>query len=259
MTLKHKARLLCAVGAALIASAAAAAAAEPVRNIVLVHGAFVDGSGWRPVYDILKRDGFNVTVAQHPLTGLAEDVAATRRALARQDGPTILVGHSYGGAVITEAGIDPRVVGLVYIAAHAPDENETETGNGQRFPAAGRDAIKKTPDGYTYLDPSRYHAEFAADLPADEAEFEARSQTFTAAAVFTTPIANPAWKLKPSWYMVAKSDRIINPDLERMYAARARSHTVEIEGASHSVYRSHPEAVAALIEAAARNAQDRPQ
>jgi pimeloyl-ACP methyl ester carboxylesterase len=257
MTLKYKVRLVCAVGAALIASVASAAAAEPVKNIILVHGAFVDGSGWRPVYDILKRDGFNVTVAQHPLTGLAEDVAATKRALARQDGPTILVGHSYGGAVITEAGVDPRVVGLVYIAAHAPDENETETGNGQRFPAAGRDAIKKTPDGYTYLDPSRYHAEFAADLPKDEAEFEARSQTFTAAAVFTTPITNPAWKLKPSWYMVAKSDRIINPDLERMYAARAHSHTVEIEGASHSVYRSHPEAVAALIEDAARNAQER--
>ena len=257
MTFKHRARLACAVAAALISCAAGSAAAEPVKNIVLVHGAFVDGSGWRPVYDILKRDGFNVTVVQQPLTGLAEDVAATRRALARQDGPTILVGHSYGGAIITEAGVEAHVVGLVYIAAHAPDENETETGNGQRFPAAGRDAIKKTPDGYTYLDPSRYHAEFAADLPAAEAEFEARSQFFTAAAVFATPITNPAWKLKPSWYMVAKSDRIISPDLERMYAARAHSHTVEIEGASHSVYRSHPEAVAALIEDAATNAQDR--
>ena len=257
MTFKHRARLACAVAAALISCAAGSAAAEPVKNIVLVHGAFVDGSGWRPVYDILKRDGFNVTVVQQPLTGLAEDVAATRRALARQDGPTILVGHSYGGAIITEAGVEAHVVGLVYIAAHAPDENETETGNGQRFPAAGRDAIKKTPDGYTYLDPSRYHAEFAADLPAAEAEFEARSQFFTAAAVFATPITNPAWKLKPSWYMVAKSDRIISPDLERMYAARAHSHNVEIEGASHSVYRSHPEAVAALIEDAATHAQDR--
>ena len=257
MTFKHRARLACAVAAALISCAAGSAAAEPVKNIVLVHGAFVDGSGWRPVYDILKRDGFNVTVVQQPLTGLAEDVAATRRALARQDGPTILVGHSYGGAIITEAGVEAHVVGLVYIAAHAPDENETETGNGQRFPAASRDAIKKTPDGYTYLDPSRYHAEFAADLPAAEAEFEARSQFFTAAAVFATPITNPAWKLKPSWYMVAKSDRIISPDLERMYAARAHSHTVEIEGASHSVYRSHPEAVAALIEQAATHAQDR--
>jgi pimeloyl-ACP methyl ester carboxylesterase len=166
----------------------------------------------------------------------------------------VLVGHSYGGAIITEAGADPRVVGLVYIAAHAPDEGETESGNGKRFPAAGRDAIQKTADGYTYLDPTRYHAEFAADLPGDEAAFEARSQSFTAASVFSTPITRPAWKQKPSWYMVAKADRIINPDLERMYAARAHSHTVEIEGASHSVYRSHPKEVAAQIEEAAAHA-----
>ena len=242
----------------MITLLAGGAAAAPVKNIVLVHGAFVDGSGWRPVYDILKRDGFNVTVVQQPLSGLAEDVAATKRALERQDGPSILVGHSYGGAIITEAGVDPNVVGLVYIAAHAPDENETETGNGKLFPAAGRDAIQKTPDGYAYIEPSRYHADFAADLPDAEAEFEARSQFFTNAAVFTTPITDPAWKLKPSWYMVATSDRIINPDLERMYAARAHSHTVEVEGASHSVYRSHPEEVAALIEDAAKHAQDRP-
>jgi pimeloyl-ACP methyl ester carboxylesterase len=253
------ARLACAAGAALISSAAGGATAAPVKNIVLVHGAFVDGSGWRPVYDILAHDGFNVTVVQQPLSSLAEDVAATKRMLERQDGPTILVGHSYGGAIITEAGVDPHVVGLVYIAAHAPDEDETEAGNGERFPAAGRDAIRKTPDGYAYIEPSRFHAEFAADLPDAEAEFEARSQFFTAATVFTTPITHPAWRLEPSWYMVAKSDRIINPDLERMYAARAHSHTVEVEGASHSVYRSHPREVAALIEEAARHAQDRPR
>lgn len=229
-----------------------------MKNVVLVHGAFVDGSGWRPVYDILARDGYKVSVVQQPLTGLDNDVAATNRVLARQDGPCVLVGHSYGGAIITEAGADPRVAALVYIAAHAPDEGETETGNGKRYPAAGRDAIQKTSDGYTYLDPTRYHADFAADLPSDEASFEARSQMFTAAAVFTTPISNPAWKLKPSWYMVAKSDRIISPDLERMYAARAHSHTVEIDGASHSVYRSHPKEVAALIEQAAQHATDRP-
>jgi len=195
-----------------------------VKNIVLVHGAFVDGSGWRPVYDILARDGYNVSVVQQPLTGLKDDVAAAQRILERQDGPSILVAHSYGGAIITEAGVDPHVAALVYIAAHAPDEGETETGNGKRYPAVGRDAIQKTPDGYTYLDPGRYHADFAADLPTDEAAFEARSQVFTAATVFTTPITNPAWKLKPSWYMIAKSDRIISPDLERMYAARAHSH-----------------------------------
>ena len=245
-----------ALGALLLCAAAGAASAAPVKNIVLVHGAFLDGSGWRPVYDILVRDGYTVSVVEQPLTGLADDVAATRRILDRQDGPCILVGHSYGGAIITEAGVHPQVAALVYIAAHAPDVGETESGNGKRFPAAGRDVIQKTPDGYTYIDRARFHADFAADLPADEAAFEARSQMFTAAAVFTTPIANPAWKLKPSWYIVARSDRIISPDLERMYAARAHSHVVEIEGASHSVYRSHPQEVAALIEQAAQHAAD---
>jgi pimeloyl-ACP methyl ester carboxylesterase len=198
-----------------------------------------------------------VSVVQQPLIGLEADVAATKRILDRLDGPCVLVAHSYGGAIITQAGADPRVLGLVYIAAHALDEGETETENGKRYPAAGRDAFQKTPDGYTYLDPDRYHAEFGADLPADEAAFEALSQFFTAATVFSTPATNPAWKLKPSWYMVAQSDRIISPDLERMYAARAHSHTVEIEGASHSVYRSHPKEVAALIEQAAQHAADR--
>ena len=231
-----------------------AEAPTPIRNVVLVHGAFVDGSGWRPVYDILIRDGYAVSVVQQPLTSLADDVAATRRIVDAQDGACVLVGHSYGGAVITEAGADPHVAALVYIAAHAPDEGETETGNGKRYPALGRDAMTKTADGFIYLDPSRFHAEFAADLPAAEAAFESRAQVLTAAAVFATPITHPAWRLKPSWYMVAKSDHIINPDLERMYAERAASHTVEIEGASHSVYRSHPEDVAALIERAARHA-----
>jgi pimeloyl-ACP methyl ester carboxylesterase len=243
--------------ACLFASVAVSAQAQgvpsaAVRNIVLVHGAFVDGSGWRPVYDILTRDGYRVSIVQEPLTGLEADVIATKRVLAMQDGPAILVGHSYGGAIITEAGNDPHVAGLVYIAAHAPDAGETETGNGKRYPALGRDAITKTADGYTYIDPARYHAEFAADLPAAEAAFEARSQGITAANVFSTPIIDPAWKTKPVWYMVAKSDHIISPDLERMYAARAHAQeTVEIAGASHSVYRSHPREVAKLIEDAA--------
>ena len=244
------------LGATLLCLAASAPAAEPVKNIVLVHGAFVDGSGWRPVYDILTRDGYTVSVVQQPLTGLADDVAAIKRILARQNGPTILVGHSYGGAIITEAGTDPEVAALVYIAAHAPDAGETESENAKRFPAAGRDAIKTTPDGYAYLDPARFHADFAADLSTGEAAFEASAQMFTAASAFTTPITDPAWKRKPSWYMVAKADRIISPDLERMYAARAHSHVVEIDGASHSVYRSHPKEVAALIEEAAKRALD---
>ena len=173
-----------------------------------------------------------------------------------QAGPIILVGHSYGGgALITEVGKDPKVVGLVYIAAHALDEGETEVGNGKKFPNATK-AIKKTPDGFLYLDPAFYPADFAADLPKEQAEFEAQAQELTAASVFTTPAGVPAWKGKPSWYAVAKSDRIINPDLERMYAKRAHSHTIEVEGASHSVYESHPKEVAALIEDAAEHAQD---
>jgi pimeloyl-ACP methyl ester carboxylesterase len=233
-------------------------AAAPVKNVVLVHGAWVDGSGWRPVAELLVRDGYHVSVVQEPLTSVAQDVAATQRVLDTLEGPCVLVGHSYGGAVITEAGGHPRVAALVYVAAHALDEGETEMGNGMRYPALGRDAMRKTPDGFTFLDPARYHAEFAADLPPEEAAFEARSQAFAASAVFTTPATHPAWKLKPTWYMVAQSDRIISPDLERLYAARAHSHAVEIAGASHSVYRSHPREVASLIEDAAKHAADRP-
>jgi pimeloyl-ACP methyl ester carboxylesterase len=231
------------------------AVAAPVHNIVLVHGAWVTGAGWEPVYDILVKDGFHVSIAQHPLTSVSDDLAAVKRVLAMQDGPTILVAHSYGGAIITVAGNDPRVVGLVYIAAHALDAGETEAGNGKRFPNATK-AIKRTDDGYTYLDPAFYHADFAADLPEKQAEFEAHAQALTAAAVFTTPATQPAWKTKPSWYAVATSDRIINPDLERMYAKRAHSHTIEVKGASHSVYESHPTEVAALIEDAANHAMD---
>jgi pimeloyl-ACP methyl ester carboxylesterase len=234
---------------------AASALAASVKNIALVHGAWVGGSGWKPVYEILTRDGYNVSVVQEPLTSLEEDVAATRRILDLQQGPCILVAHSYGGTIITEAGTDPHVAGLVYIAAHEPDAGETEASNGKRFPSATSKtkAIEKTSDGFTYLDPADFHEDFAADLPREEADFEARSQMLTAARVFTTPVTNPAWKVKPSWALVATADKIINPDLERMYAARAHSHKVEVEGASHSVYESRPKEVAALIEEAAKN------
>lgn len=235
--------------------AAAPAQAAPVHNIVLVHGAFVTGAGWKPVYDILVKDGYHVSVAQHPLTSVEADVAAVDRVLQMQDGPAILVGHSYGGAIITQAGNDSHVAGLVYIAAHALDEGETEAANGKLFPNATK-AVKKTDDGFLYLDPAHYRADFAADLPEAQAEFEAQAQALTAAAVFTTPAHNPAWKTKPSWYAVATLDRIINPDLERMYAKRAHSHTIEVEGASHSVYESRPKEVAALIEDAANHALD---
>jgi pimeloyl-ACP methyl ester carboxylesterase len=248
-------RLATALGAALLMGSALPALAAPVKNIVLVHGAFVDGGGWRPVYDILSKDGYKVTLVQEPLTSFAEDVTATRRILARQDGPCILVGHSYGGAIITAAGNDAHVAGLVYIAAHALDAGETEASNGKKYPNLTK-AVVKTPDGFLLLNPADYPADFAADLPRGQAEFEAQAQMPTSAQVFTAQIADPAWKVKPSWYMVAKADRIINPDLERMYAARAHSHTVEIDGASHSVYESHPAEVAALIEQAAQHAQD---
>lgn len=239
----------------IVLSAAAmtlSAHASPVRNVVLVHGAFVDGSGWRPVYDMLTRKGYHVSIVQQPLTSFADDVAATRRIIAMQDGPSILVAHSYGGAIITEAGKDPKVSALVYIAAHALDAGETEVGNGKRFPPAYQ-SLQKTPDGFGYIDPARFPEDFAADLPNPEAEFEAHSQMLTALQVFAAPAGEPAWKTKPSWYMVAKADRIINPDLERMYAKRAGSRTEEIEGASHSVYQSRPAEVAAMIEDAAKS------
>lgn len=244
--------LLLAVSSVVLAGSALA---TPIKNIVLVHGAFVDGSGWKGVYDILVKDGYNVTVVQDPLTSLEDDVAATKRILDRQPGPVILVGHSYGGAVITESGTDPHVSGLVYIAAHAPDEGETEAGNGKKFPNSSRPLVK-TLDGFVFVDPANFPADFAADLPRELAEFMAHSQMPTAAKVFTTPITNPAWKSKPSWYLVAKDDKTINPNLERMYAERAHSHKVEIEGASHAVYVSHPKEVAALIEEAAQHAAE---
>jgi pimeloyl-ACP methyl ester carboxylesterase len=237
----------------LLTAAAATAFAAPVKNIVLVHGAFVGGAGWRPVYDIQTKDGYKVTLVQQPLTSFNEDVTATKRVLNSLDGPCVLVGHSYGGAIITEAGNDDRVKSLVYIAAHALDVGETEASNGKKYPNSTK-AIVKTPDNFLYLNPADYPSDFAADLPRAQAEFEAHAQMPTSAAVFTAQISDPAWKKKPSWYMVAKADKIINPDLERVYAARAHAHTVEIEGASHSVYQSHPQEVAALIKQAAKQA-----
>jgi len=225
-----------------------------VKNIVLVHGAWADGSGWRGVYDILVRDGFNVSIVQEPETSFEDDVAATRRILALRKGSCILVAHSYGGAVITEAGTDPSVAGLVYVAAHMPDAGENEADDGKRFPSdlSKSGAIKKTVDGFTYLDPAQFHEYFAADLTAEQAAFMARSQVLNAAVNFRATITAPAWRSKPSWMVVAAKDRTINPDLERWYAERAHSRTVEVAGASHSVYVSHPKEVADVIESAAR-------
>src|ERR1700692_3014044 len=231
-----------------------------IRNIVLVHGAWADGSGWKGVYDILVKDGYNVSMVQEPETSFQDDVAATKRVLAQQNGRCILVAHSYGGAVITEAGTDPSVAGLVYIAAHMPDAGENEGDDGKRFPSdlSKSNAIKKTPDGFTYLDPAQFHEYFAADLSTEQAAFMARTQVLNAADNFKAVITKAAWRSKPSWMLVATKDRTINPDLERWYARRANSHKVEVSGASHSVYASRPEAVGALIEEATSNVDRKP-
>jgi pimeloyl-ACP methyl ester carboxylesterase len=245
--------LLCVLRASGVAAEPPAQNPSAVRNIVLVHGAWADGSGWKGVYDILVKDGYNVSIAQEPETSFKDDVAATKRVLAQQDGPCILVAHSYGGAVITEAGTDPSVAGLVYIAAHMPDSGEKESEDGKRFPSdlAKSGAIKKTSDGFTYVDPAQFHELFAADLSGEQAAFMARSQVLNFADNFSATITTAAWRTKPSWMLVAGSDRTINPDLERWYAKRANSHAVEVPGASHVVYVSHPKEVAALIEEAA--------
>jgi len=247
---------LCALLFFLSCAAIAAQNEAPrIRNIVLVHGAWADGSGWKGVYEILVKDGYNISIVQEPETSFKEDVAATKRVLALQNGPCILVGHSYGGAVITEAGTEPSVVGLVYIAAHMPDAGENEADDGKRFPSdlSKSGAIKKTADGFTYLDSAQFHEYFAADLPAEQAAFMARSQVFNLGDNFKAAITTAAWKSKPSWMLVAGADRAINPDLERWYAARAKSHKVEVSGASHAVYVSRPKEVAALIEEASRS------
>ena len=254
--MRHLTSCLAVAAAFCLASMAApASAADPLKNIVLVHGAWVDASGWKPVYEILSKDGFHVTMVQEPETSFADDVAATKRILDLQDGPTLLVGHSYGGSIITQAGVHPSVVGLVYVAAHAPDVGEDEAALGRKTPsvlAQTEGAIRKTPDQFTYLNPADFPKLFAPDLPRERAEFVARSQVLAAAKVFSTPLTAAAWKTKPSWGIVAGDDQIINPDLERWYYARANSQTTEIKGASHSVYESHPREVAAVIADAAR-------
>jgi pimeloyl-ACP methyl ester carboxylesterase len=243
---------LCALG--ISNKSVAQTSNTTITNIVLVHGAWADGSGWKGVYDILVKDGYKVSIVQEPETSFQDDVAATKRVIAQQEGPCILVAHSYGGAVITEAGTDPSVVALVYVAAHMPDVGENEADDGKHFPSdlSKSTAIKKTADGFTYLDPAQFYEYFAADLSAERAAFMARSQVFNLAGNFKAVITTAAWKSKPSWMLVAGSDRTISPELERWYATRANSHKVEVAGASHAVYVSHPKEVAEVIESAAR-------
>src|SRR6195256_1653424 len=222
-----------------------------VRNVVLVHGGWVDGSGWEGVYKALKKSGYAVTIVQEATTSLADDVATTKRAIALQNGPVILVGHSYGGAVITEAGNDPKVVGLVYIAAFAPDKGESVSSLiKDPPPGAPVPPILAPQDGFLFLDKAKFHDSFAADVDADTATFMANSQVPWGVAALGGTISEPAWKTKPSWYLVSTEDKMIPPAAQRFMSKRAGSTVVEVAG-SHAIYVSQPNAVAELIEQAA--------
>jgi len=228
-----------------------ARAVDGVKNIVLVHGGFVDGSGWKGVYNVLKRDGYSVAVVQNPTISLADDVRATKRVLAAQSGPVILVGHSYGGVVITEAGNDPKVVGLAYIAAFAPDKGESVAMLVENpMPGAPVPPILPPQGGYLYLDKSKFAASFAGDVDGDTASFMADSQVPWGIEALNGVVTKPAWKTRSSWYLVATDDRMIPPDAQRLMARRAGSTVVEVKG-SHAVYVSQPQPVAAIIEHAA--------
>ena len=221
--------------------------------IVLVHGGFVDGSGWEDVYRILKKDGYRVSVVQNPTSSLADDVAVTKRVIAEQKGPVILVGHSYGGAVITEAGTNPRVSGLVYITAFAPDRGESVASLiKDPPPGAPVPPILPPTDGFLALDKTQFAASFAADVAPEKAEFMANSQVPWGVDALNGAVTEPAWASKPSWYLVATDDRMIPPAAQRAMSKRAGSSVVEVKG-SHAVYVSQPETVAELIRKAAKS------
>jgi pimeloyl-ACP methyl ester carboxylesterase len=221
--------------------------------IALVHGGFVDGSGWEEVYRIPKKDGYRVSIVQNPTTSLADDVAATKRVIAEQKGPVILVGHSYGGAVITEAGNDPSVAGLVYITAFAPDRGESVAALiKDPPPGAPVPPILPPKDGFLALDKSQFAASFAADVAPEKVDFMANSQVPWGVAALSGAVTEPAWEAKPSWYLVATDDRMIPPAAQRSMSKRAGSSVVEVKG-SHAVYVSQPEAVAELIKKAAKS------
>jgi pimeloyl-ACP methyl ester carboxylesterase len=220
-------------------------------TIVLVHGGFVDGSGWEGVYSILKKDGYNVAIVQNPTTSLADDVAFTKRVIAAQPGNSLLVGHSYGGVVITEAGTDPKVAGLVYVAAFAPDKGESVSSLIKNPPpGAPVPPILPPQDGFLLLDPAKFAASFAADVSEPKASFMAASQVPWGVNALAGEVTEPAWKSKPSWYLVASDDKMIPPPVQRQMSQRAGCVVSEVRG-SHAIYVSQPQAVASLIEKAA--------
>lgn len=238
------------LAAALLLAWTGPGLAAPINNVVLVHGAFADGSGWKAVADILVAAGYKVSVAQHPNSALGDDVAATRRIIDLQDGPVVLVGHSYGGTVITEAGGHPKVERLVYVAAYAPDAGEDPKALRALRPPVTSNVLP-VGDGFIIRQPASFAADFAADLPQDVARFMANAQVPTAVAALASPVKGAAWRTKPSWYIVATDDRIINPELQRHMARRAGSKTTDIKG-SHAVFISQPAAVARVIVDAAQ-------
>jgi pimeloyl-ACP methyl ester carboxylesterase len=225
--------------------------------IVLVHGGFVDGSGWEDVYKLLKKDGYSVRVVQNPTSSLADDVAATKRVMSEVNGPVILVGHSYGGVVITEAGNDPKVAGLVYIAAFAPDKGES-VASLIRDPAPGASVppILPAQGGYLSLDKAKFPASFAGDVGKGKAEFMADSQVPWGVEALNGAVTTPAWRSKPSWYLVATDDKMIPPSAQQFMSKRAGATVTEVPG-SHAVYVSRPDAVAALIRTAAKAVRER--
>ena len=233
---------------AMTASSAWAAPTK-IKNIVLVHGAFADGSGWRPVADILRKDGYVVSIVQQPMTSLEDDVAATNRIIDRQDGPVVLVGHSYGGTIITEAGANDKVVNLVYVAGFMPDEGEVSGALNATMPPASN-SIGASSDGFLFVDQAKYPVDFANDVPRAEAEFMALSQMPVAAKAFGTTIHAPAWRTKQSYAIVATHDRMINPDLERWMYKRGKSKVTELAG-GHAIFAIQPAGVAKVIEQAA--------